>query len=147
MLLKTNKKILVVGFSLLMLLQLSCNKESPIVLPSTLINSNKSSPTLKITYPINNSIFRTNDTVHIHVEVDDNIETNYPSIVISRLNDNKSEIESSYGSIKPSKHFSADMGWLVVAPFTKKESVMIMASSTNKIGNVGKDSIIFCIIN
>lgn len=129
----------------LILLVFACKKQSPIVLPNQAANIDSTPPKVKITYPKSDSTYHTNDTLHIHVEVDDNNETNYPNIVISRLYDDNNTIEAAYGAAFPAKHFSADMGWLVVAPITQKDAIMIMASSTDNAGNTGKDSVVFYI--
>ncbi len=145
MLFKTLLKKCISGLALLMLIVLSCNKQSPIKLPSASINSDKTAPTLKITCPKSYVTYHTNDTLNIHVEVEDENESNYPSIVISRLSGDSSIIQASYGASLPAKHFIAEMGWLVVKPITQNDTIIIMAASNDKFGNVGKDSVVFYI--
>ena len=115
-------------------------------MPSESATIDHTPPTVKITFPKSDSTYHTNDTLNIHVEVNDNSETNYPSIVISRLYTENSAIEASYGTSFPAKHFSADMGWLVVTPIAQKDAIMIMAASSDNSGNLGKDSVVFYII-
>lgn len=147
MMFKLQMKRFHVSIILLLLLIFSCQKQNPISLPTQGSTIDLISPTVKITFPKNDSTYHTNDTLNIHVEVDDNNETNYPNIIISRLYGDNNTIEASYGAAFPSKHFSAYMGWLVVAPVSQKDAILIKASSTDNAGNIGKDSVIIYISN